>query len=98
MTLPLSGKLTEKENTSEEFAFVGEVCILIEGGSGQVELQRSVKGSNFTALTDSLGNKAVFDVNDDVGLNAEIVNKSSSAVYRLKATTVEAPINFIVCK
>lgn len=98
MSLPLNGVLTPEKPISPSFEFIGEVCILIEGGFGTVELQRSLKGSDYKALTDTSGNPVIYSVQDNVGLNAEISNKSSSASYRLVATSVDAPINYVICK
>lgn len=98
MTLPLKGELTPQQPISPDFEFTGEVSILIEGGSGTVELQRSLKGSAFFALTDTSGNPAVYSVSGTVALNATIENNTASCKYRLKATSVDAPINYTICK
>ncbi len=98
MTLPLKGELTPKQPISPDFEFTGEVSILIEGGSGTVELQRSLKGSDFFPVTDTTGNPATYAANGSVVLNAELVNKSNSAKYRLEATTVDTSINYTICK
>ena len=98
MTLPLKGELTPNNQVSPEFEFVGEVSILVEGGSGSVAIQRSVKGSEYFTLTSTSGEKAEYSADGGVSLNAELSNKSSSNKYRLKGYDVKSPIKYTICK
>jgi hypothetical protein len=96
--LPLTGTLTSENTTTPAFSFTGSVCVLIESGEGEVQIQRSLRNSDFKVLTDTQGNKALYNVQDDVALNAEIANSSSSVSYRLEALNVESPISYTICK
>ena len=96
--LPTRGELTPKNPISPEFAFTGERSILIEGGSGTVQIQKSIMGSEFFPLTDTLGNVVEYSTDGSVALNASITNTTQSAYYRLFATSIDEPIRFIVCK
>lgn len=98
MTLPINGELTPQKSTSPEFEFTGERAILIVGGSGTVQIQRSLCQSEFYPLTDSVGNIAEYSVEGGVAFNAEIANSISGARYRIAATSVDTPITYIVCK
>lgn len=96
--LPMKGELTPEQPISPEFEFIGEVSILLVGGTGTVEIQRSVKDSEYYALTDTSGERASYEASGDVILNAEISNSSSSCRYRLIALDSEQPISYIICK
>jgi len=97
MSLPLKGELTPEKPNSPDFEFTGEVSILIEGEVGTVEIQRSLKGSDFFTLTDTAGSPAAFSV-DGVAYNAQLENKTGTSKYRLVASVVDTPINYIICK
>lgn len=96
-TLPLKGTLTSEESCSPVFSFTGTVCILIEGGEGTVELQRSLCDSEFKTVTDTSGCEAKYNTSEGVAFNADISNTSNSVRYRIKAD-VESPIKYIVCR
>lgn len=98
MTLPINGQLDQDNQESPGFEFTGEVSILIYGGSGTIQLQRSIKGSDYFPITDTAGNVAEYDADGGVVLNCQLENKNSSCKYRLAATLVDSPISYIVCR
>lgn len=96
--LPLKGKLTKEATATEGFQFTGEIQIMVVGGSGKLEIQRSLKGSPYYCLTDTAGEKAVYEASEGVMINASLVNNSSSCSYRLEASEIEGEIEYIICK
>lgn len=75
----------------------GFATLLIEGGAGDVEVQRSTDGGAnfFTVSQDELGAPAVYTPASDVAFNGRLYESESQVLYQLNCTAhVSGTINY----